>query len=127
MDVYVIRIARAPEETDVSVNPVFVIRCFDPTTWNNFFVDLNNIWDSFPIMIRAYCTRVLMAILPAHGALAFQNRVHFVEFDADVRNMSTAGNMRDTYTLRLDGPIPSHLDEVKAEFVAQWGTPYSEY
>lgn len=128
VEVYVIRIARAPNELEVTVNPAFVVRCYGPGPWNPIRARFaNEIGAKMPDEVLSFCKNINAVFFLTHGAIAFQKSVRFVRFDWELERIKPVPSMPSTYPIALDGLIPKHLDHVKAHFAELWGYPYSEY
>lgn len=125
VEVYAIRIARRPNETEVTFNPVFMIRCYGCCTedvppmglWSRTFAEI-------PLSIQHVCRSIEGNGFPAYGAVAFLDTVRLCVFDRERRAMSACGDWPSVYFTTLEGPIPKYLDRVKAKFVEEWGHPY---
>lgn len=128
VEVYVLRIARAPRELEVTVNPAFVIRCYGPGSWNPIAARYcNGAKYQMALMVRGFCESIRAAVFPAHGAIAYKKEVRFVRYDWELCKMRSVHDMPGTFPVALDGLIPRHLDHIKANFAERWGYPYSEY
>lgn len=107
VEMYVLRIARAPHELEVTVNPAFVIRCYGPGTWDPIAARYCNgpstRWRSW---VRGFCESIRAAVFPAYGAIAYEKEVRFVRYDTELCKMQSVNDMSGTFPVPLDGLIP---------------------
>lgn len=129
MDVYVLHNGQAPEESERTINPVFMVRCFNPGVSSPFnAADLNANKSKAPEAIANFCTSIGAFMPPPHVAFMHRDRVQFfhIRWETD-RQLDLNSFGGTSYHVSLAGNIPRHLDHIKAYFAVAWGYPYSKY
>lgn len=128
VEVYAMRVANRPGETEISISPLFVIRCYSTRLDAPSMPRWQLVMDEISSSVVRMCRSVNAAGHPAFGAVACSDLVLMCSFRTDGLVMEACDIWPDVYSLGLlKEPIQEFLDYVKSEFWKSWEQPYVRY
>lgn len=122
------RVANRPGETEISISPLFVIRCYSTRLDAPSMPRLELVMEEISSSVAGMCCSVDAAGHPAFGAVACSDLVLLCSFRSDGLVMEACDIWPDVYSLSLlKEQIQEFLDYVKSEFWKSWEEPYVRY
>lgn len=122
------RVANRPGENEISISPLFVIRCYSTRLDAPSMPRWQLLMDEISSSVVRMCRTVNATGHPAFGAVACSDLVLLCSFRTDDLAMEACDIWPDVYSLGLlKEQIQEFLDYVKSEFWKSWEQPYVRY